>query len=79
MQQNEELWEEENQQAQTPAAQGQDLRGVGIMPGGMDSDIAMGDELAGIGEEPVEGEGEMGAEMEPGAEPQPSVEIPPPA
>ena len=79
MQQNEELWEEENQQAQTQAAQGQDLRGVGIMPGGMDSDIAMGDELAGMGEEPVEGEGEMGAEMEPGAEPQPSVEIPPPA
>ena len=79
MQQNEELWEEENQQAQTQAAQGQDLRGVGIMPGGMDSDIAMGDELAGMGEEPIEGEGEMGAEMEPGAEPQPSVEIPPPA
>ena len=76
MQQNEELWEEENQKGQSSKVEGQDLRGVGIMPGGMDSDISMGDELAGMGDEEFSDEG---PEMEPGAEETPAVDIPPPA
>jgi hypothetical protein len=44
---NEELWQEERAEATLPQDSGQDLRSVGITPGGLESDIAMGDEFAG--------------------------------
>ena len=42
---NEELWREERENPDLVAA-GSDLRSVGITPGGIEGDIAMGDELA---------------------------------
>ena len=61
IQQNEEMWREErdNPDAATPV--GSDLRAVGITPGGMDSDITTGEEMAGMGPE-----GSIGAMGEPG-------------
>lgn len=47
---NEELWREEKVEATAPAMAGSDLRSVGITPGDLETDIATGDELAGIGE-----------------------------
>jgi len=57
---NEQLWEEERAQPETTTS-GQDLRSIGITPGGLESDITMGQEVAGM--EPVGGEtaGEPGA------------------
>ena len=43
---NEKLWHEERSKAEPPAATGQDLRGVGISPSGMETDITTGEELA---------------------------------
>jgi hypothetical protein len=43
---NEELWEEERGKPEI-APSGQDLRSVGITPGGLEGDIAAGEELAG--------------------------------
>jgi hypothetical protein len=45
---NERLWQEERDQAELAAAAGKDLRTIGITPGGIESDIAAGEELAGI-------------------------------
>lgn len=57
---NEDLWREERDEIQPAAPAGSDLRGVGITPGGLEADIGMGADLAGM--EPA-----MGAE--PGAAP----------
>jgi hypothetical protein len=43
---NEKLWHEERAKAEPPAAKGQDLRGVGISPAGMETDITTGEEMA---------------------------------
>jgi hypothetical protein len=43
---NEKLWKEERNIAELTNVTGQDLRSVGVTPGGMDSDIDMGNELA---------------------------------
>ena len=50
IQENEELWHEERSEPETPQAQGSDLRGVGVMPSGFESDIATGEELSNLGE-----------------------------
>ena len=44
---NEELWREERDVEEPIAAAGSDLRSVGITPGGIESDIQTGEELAG--------------------------------
>jgi hypothetical protein len=43
---NEELWMEERENPDMPINPGQELRSVGVNPGGMDADIATGDEMA---------------------------------
>jgi len=81
MQQNEELWKEENENDLMQPAEGQDLRGVGVMPGGFEQDIAMGDELDSMdmGDDTEMDSGELGADMGPGQVEMPPVETPPPA
>ena len=48
IQQNEEQWREERESPDAPGAAGSDLRAVGITPGGMESDINTGQEMASI-------------------------------
>jgi hypothetical protein len=43
---NEEMWKEERDQPEMAAAQGSDLRSVGISPGGLDTDIETGQEIS---------------------------------
>ena len=43
---NEELWREERVDPDMPTDSGQDLRAVGVTPGGIESDLAMGAELS---------------------------------
>jgi hypothetical protein len=45
---NEELWKEERDQPEMTGTAGSDLRSVGITPGGMESDMEMGQEVAGM-------------------------------
>jgi hypothetical protein len=45
---NSKLWLEERDSPDLETTQGQDLRAVGVTPGAMDADIAMGDELSGL-------------------------------
>jgi hypothetical protein len=61
IQENEELWMEERTEPEAPGAQGQDLRGVGVNPADFESDIAIGGDMAGVGDL------EAGAAAEPGA------------
>jgi hypothetical protein len=63
---NEEAWREERATPELQTTQGQDMRSVGITPGGMEADIATGAELTA----------EPGAEAPPGA---PGAGVPPPA
>jgi hypothetical protein len=44
---NEQLWQEERDEPELTTTQGQDLRSIGITPAGLESDLAMGQELAG--------------------------------
>jgi hypothetical protein len=46
--QNEEMWREERDQPELQTTSGQDLRSVGITPGGIESDIQTGEEVAGM-------------------------------
>ena len=57
---NETMWREERDEPELETTQGQDLRAIGVTPAGLESDIAMGQELGGAGAEP-------GAETQPGA------------
>lgn len=64
MLENETLWHEERENPDSIAPTGDDLRSVGVMPGGMNADIEMGDEFgepedleAGDMELPPEGPG----------------------
>lgn len=45
---NEEMWREERDQPEMQTQSGQDLRSVGITPGALDTDIATGEEIAGM-------------------------------
>ena len=45
---NERLWEEERDQPELTTTSGQDLRSIGITPGGIESDIETGQDLAGL-------------------------------
>jgi hypothetical protein len=70
---NEEMWREERDQPDAPATTGQDLRGVGITPGGLEGDISAGEEVAGM--EPAA----AGGPADPGAPPAgPGAAAPPP-
>ena len=44
---NDQLWKEENAAPELQTTQGQDLRSVGVTPGGIESDIETGQELSG--------------------------------
>ena len=46
---NERMWAEERDEPELRTSPGQDLRSVGITPGGLESDIATGEEMAGMG------------------------------
>jgi hypothetical protein len=63
IQENETMWKEERDEPELETTQGQDLRAIGVTPAGLESDIAMGQELGG--EAGLEG----GAETAPGATP----------
>ena len=71
---NEALWHEERAKPEAPAAQGQDLRGVGVNPADLESDITTGTELAGMGA-PVEPAVDAGTA--PGQQPVTAVGAPP--
>ena len=45
---NEKLWKEERDEPELETTQGQDLRAIGITPGALESDIEMGQDMAGI-------------------------------
>jgi len=45
---NEEMWREERDQPEVQTTSGQDLRSIGITPGGIESDLDMGQEMAGL-------------------------------
>jgi hypothetical protein len=65
---NEEQWEEENAKAQKTSPEGSDLRGVGVMPGGFESDIDMMGEIEGMDDMDSGGMDDMGganAELNP--------------
>jgi hypothetical protein len=46
---NEQMWREERDEPELETTQGQDLRAIGVTPAGLESDIAMGQELGGAG------------------------------
>jgi hypothetical protein len=58
---NEEMWREERDEPDAPATTGQDLRGVGITPGGMEGDISAGEEVAGMEPAAAGGPADAGA------------------
>lgn len=69
---NEKMWREERENPDLQTTQGQDLRSVGITPGGLETDIQTGEEmsdLAPAGEVPDLG---PGAPVAPGAIPAPA-------
>jgi hypothetical protein len=63
---NEEMWREERDEPELDTNAGQDMRSIGITPGGLESDIETGEAVAGM--EPA------GAAMPPGA---PAAAVPP--
>jgi hypothetical protein len=78
---NEKMWREERDSPELETTQGQDLRSVGVTPGALDSDIAMGDELGGLEPENAEQAAVLGpnsagsapGQQPPGAAPSPTV------
>jgi hypothetical protein len=48
IQQNSKLWKEERSKPEMESSQGQDLRSVGITPAGLESDVAMGQEMGNL-------------------------------
>ena len=48
IQKNEEMWREERDNPDAAGVAGSDMRAVGITPGGMESDIQTGEEMAGM-------------------------------
>lgn len=45
---NEEMWREERDKPEMQTQSGQDLRSVGITPGGLEADVSTGEEIAGM-------------------------------
>jgi hypothetical protein len=78
---NEKMWREERDSPELETTQGQDLRSVGVTPGALDSDIAMGDELGGLEPENAAQAAVLGpnsassapGQQPPGAAPSPTV------
>jgi hypothetical protein len=76
---NETLWKEERDEPELETTQGQDLRSIGVMPAGIESDIATGEELGGAGDLGADIEGNQPAapttapETVPGAPPIPTI------
>ena len=78
---NEKMWREERDSPELETTQGQDLRSVGVTPGALDSDIAMGDELGGLEPENAAQAAVLGpnsagnapGQQPPGAAPPPTV------
>jgi hypothetical protein len=60
---NEKMWREEQDKPDLETTQGQDLRSVGVTPGSLDSDIAMGDELAGMEPESADQAAVLGTDL----------------
>ena len=59
IQTNSKLWKEERSKPELDTSQGQDLRSVGITPAGLESDVAMGQEMSNL--TPAGQPGEPGA------------------
>ena len=49
IQKNEKMWREERDTPELQTTQGQDLRSIGVTPAGIESDIATGEEMMGLG------------------------------
>ena len=62
---NEHMWREERDNPELETKTGQDLRSIGITPAGLESDIATGEEVAGMG--PTGGDIAAGPGAAPGA------------
>jgi hypothetical protein len=60
IQQNEEMWREERDDPDASTPAGSDLRAVGITPGGIETDIATGEEMANMGAEGAAPTGDVG-------------------
>jgi hypothetical protein len=73
---NEELWREERDNPEMQPTTGQDLRSVGITPGGLEGDIAAGEEVAGM--EPATGAPDLGPAAPPAPGGAPGGAAPPP-
>jgi hypothetical protein len=80
---NEKMWREERDTPELETTQGQDLRAVGVTPGALDTDIAMGDELAGLEPADAAQAAALGTDMPGGAPAAPGSPaagtVPPPA
>ena len=50
---NEEMWREERGKAELDTTQGQDLRSIGVTPANIEADIATGEEIGGMMNEPA--------------------------
>jgi hypothetical protein len=62
---NEKLWREERDNPEMDSVKGSDLRSVGITPGALETDVAAGEEIAGMAPA-TPGTPEIGAGMTPG-------------
>ena len=60
IQKNDKMWKEERATPELETTGGQDLRAVGITPAGIESDVAMGQEMANITPQGAEGAGAPG-------------------
>jgi hypothetical protein len=60
IQKNDKMWKEERATPELQTTGGQDLRAVGITPAGIESDVAMGQEMANITPQGAEGAGAPG-------------------
>jgi hypothetical protein len=71
---NEEMWREERDEPDAQPTTGQDLRSVGITPGGLEGDVAAGEEIAGMEPAAAGGPADAGAPAPAG----PGAAAPPP-
>jgi hypothetical protein len=71
---NEEMWREERDEPDAQPTTGQDLRSVGITPGGLEGDVAAGEEIAGMEPAAAGGPADAGAAAPAG----PGAAAPPP-
>jgi hypothetical protein len=71
---NEEMWREERDEPDAQPTTGQDLRSVGITPGGLETDVSAGEEIAGMTPAAAGGPADAGAAAPAG----PGAAAPPP-